>query len=143
MRDRSALDNSTVPVKAKIAALWASAMFCYIYGDLIGFYVPGGLQRIMDGKFGFGPVTPILLLGFALVMSAPAIMVALTFLLKPAVSRWLNAILGLAESALMLYTMIDAWKFGYYFYIYLGVVEVMVTGLIVWYAVTWPRHAQD
>jgi hypothetical protein len=117
-------------------------MFCYIYGDLIGFYIPGGLQRIMDGKFGFGPVTPILLLGFAVVMSAPAIMVALTLLLKPGAGRWLNVIMGLAETALMLYTMIDAWKFGYAFYIYLGVVEVTLTLLIVWFALTWPRSPE-
>jgi hypothetical protein len=136
------LEDFSVPVKAKISALWASAMFCYIYGDLVGFYVPGGLQRIMDGKFGLGPVTPILLLGFAVVMSLPAVMVALTLLLKPAASRWLNVIMGLAETALMLYTMIDAWKFGYQFYIYLGVVEVILTLLVVWYALTWPKSVQ-
>jgi hypothetical protein len=39
-----------------------------------------------------------------------------------------------------LFTMIDAWKFGFYFYIYLGVVEVALTSLVVWYALTWPRQ---
>ena len=137
------LDNARVHVKAKLSALWASAMFCYAYGDLIGFYVPGGLQKMIDGTLLPFPITPYVLLGFALVMSIPAVMVAATLLLGPDVSRWLNVIAGLAETALMAYTMIDAWKFGFYFYIYLGVVEVVLTLLIVWCALTWPREQSN
>ena len=40
----------------------------------------------------------------------------------------------------MLFTMIDAWKLGFHFYVYLGVVEALLTLLIVWYALTWPRQ---
>jgi hypothetical protein len=54
MRPANILENPTVHVKAKISALWASVMFCYAYGDLIAFYVPGGLQKIMTGKMGLG-----------------------------------------------------------------------------------------
>jgi hypothetical protein len=70
-------------------------------------------------------------------------MVALTVLLKPVASRWLNVVMGSALTALILFTMIDAWKFGYYFYIYLGVVEVVLTSLVVWYALTWPRQPAE
>ena len=48
-------------------------------------------------------------------MSSPAVMVALTVLLKPVASRWLNVVMGSAYTAVMLFTMIDAWKFGDYF----------------------------
>jgi hypothetical protein len=67
---------------------------------MIAFYSPGGLQRILDGKMGFWTVTPSLLLGVAVLMSAPAVMVALTVLLKPVASRWLNVFMGSAETAL-------------------------------------------
>ena len=43
-------------------------------------------------------------------------------------------------TAVMLFTMIDAVKSGIHFYLYLGVVEVLLTLLIVWYALTWPTH---
>jgi hypothetical protein len=86
------------------------------------------------------PVTPTLLLGVAILMSTPAVMVALTVLLKPVANRWLNVVMGAAYTTLILFTMIDAWKFGFHFYIYLGVVEVLLTLVIVWYALTWPRQ---
>jgi Family of unknown function (DUF6326) len=140
MRSANVLENSTVHVKAKISALWVSVMFCYAYGDLTAFYVPGALQRIMTGKMGPWPATPKLLLGVAVFMSIPALMIALALLLRPAASRWLNVVMGSAYTALILFTMIDAWKLGSYFYIYLGVVEVVLTSLVVWYALSWPRQ---
>jgi hypothetical protein len=39
--------------------------------------------------------------------------------------------------------MIDAWKFGGYFYVYLGVLEVLLTGFVVWYALTWPSRPAE
>jgi hypothetical protein len=139
-RSLNALDNSAMSIRARIVVLWVSATLLYLYGDVIGFYVPGGLQRIIDGKLGNWTVTPSWLLGVAVVMSTPAVMAALTVLLKPVASRWLNGVVGSLYTALILFTMIDAWKFGYYFYIYLGVVEVVLTLLVVWYALTWPKQ---
>jgi len=136
----NALDDSAMSIKARIAVLWGSATLLYLYGDVIAFYNPGGLQRMLDGKMGPWPVTPTLLLGVAILMSAPAVMVALTVLLKPVFNRWLNVVMGAVYTAIMLYTMIDAVKFGFHFYIYLGVVEVLLTLLIVWCALTWPRQ---
>src|SRR6185369_11631731 len=106
------LDNSVMSVRARIAALWASATLLYIYGDVIAFYSPGGLQRMLDGKMGPLPVTPTLLLGVAILMSAPAVIVALTAVLKPVLNRWLNVVMGAAYTAVMLFTMIDAVKSG-------------------------------
>jgi hypothetical protein len=139
----NALDDSAMSIRARISALWVSATLLYLYGDVIAFYVPGGLQRMLDGKMGDWTVTPTLLLGVAVVMSSPAVMPALTVLLKPVASRWLNVVMGSAYTAVMLFTMIGAWKFGGYFYIYLGVVEVVLTSLVVWYALTWPRQPAE
>ena len=139
MRSMLPLDDSVGSIKVRISALWVAATLCYLYGDVIAFYVPGGLQKMLDGKMGPWAATPSVLLGVAVLMSAPALMVALTFLLKPVASRWLNIAMGSAYSALMLFTMIDAWRLGAYFYIYLGVVEAFLTLLVVWYALRWPR----
>jgi hypothetical protein len=37
----TAFDDIKVHVKVKISALWASLMFCYIYGDYFGLYPCG------------------------------------------------------------------------------------------------------
>lgn len=37
------LEEYRAPAKVKLAALWASTMFCYIYGDYFGLYVTGTL----------------------------------------------------------------------------------------------------
>ncbi len=38
------LEDLKINVKIKLAALWASVMFCYIYADYFGLYEPGKLQ---------------------------------------------------------------------------------------------------
>jgi hypothetical protein len=45
-------------------------MFCYIYADYFGLYVPGSLQTMLAGKMGpLGPVTQIVLLGTSLMLA--------------------------------------------------------------------------
>jgi len=69
-------------------------------------------------------------------MAIPSVMVFLSLALKPNPNRWVNIILGLIYTVIMLITMPGAWSF----YMFLGVVEVVLTGLIVWYAWNWPRR---
>lgn len=135
-----ALDDIKIHVKVKIAALWASAMFCYLYGDYFWLYQPGKLQSMLDGKIPpFGPVTQGVLLGTTISMTIPAVMVFLSLVLKANVNRWLNIILGVLYTVFVLLTMPGAWAF----YLFLGSVDVVLTGLIVWYAWTWPREGED
>ena len=73
---KAALHDIKIHVKLKISALWVSVMFCYIYGDYFGLYVPGALQRMLDGKMGpFGPTTQGILIGTSLMMAIPSVMV--------------------------------------------------------------------
>jgi hypothetical protein len=134
------LDEPRVHVKAKLAALWASATLCYLYGDFIAFYSPGALQMISGGSIGPLQVTQWLLLGIAVVMAFPAVMVVLSLVLPARWSRLLNVVAGTIYTAIMLITMVGAWAGNSYFYIYLGVVEVALTSCAVWFAVTWPKQ---
>jgi hypothetical protein len=68
------LDDVNVHVKIKISALWASVMFCYIYGDYFGLYKPGTLQDMLSGKTGFLG-TQGGLLGTSVMMAIPSVMV--------------------------------------------------------------------
>jgi hypothetical protein len=76
------------------------------------------------------------LLGTSALMALPSVMVFLSLALKPRLNRWLNIGLGSFYTLIMIVTMPGAWAF----YIFLGVIEVALTALIVWYAWTWPKQ---
>ncbi|WP_267225520.1 DUF6326 family protein [Dyella silvae] len=132
------LEDPKVHVKLKLAALWTSLMFCYIYGDYFGLYKPGTLQSILQGQMGpLGPVTEGVLLGTAALLAVPGLMIFLSLVLKPVLNRLVNMVLGAFYAAIMLVSMPGAWMF----YIFLGVIEIALSLLIVWYAWRWPRQA--
>jgi hypothetical protein len=137
-KERQALQDSKIPVRLKLSALWASLMFCYIYGDYFGLYQPGKLQGMLEGRMGpLGPTTQGVLLGTSVLMAIPAVMVFLSLVLTPGLDRWANIILGAFFTVIMLITMPGSWVF----YVFFGVVEVALSILIVWHAWKWPRHA--
>jgi len=134
---RAPLSDIKVHVKMILSALWVSLMCCYVYGDFIGLYKPGKLQGLLEGMMPLGPITQGVLLAIAIVMAIPSLMVFLALVLKPALNRRLNIVFGVIYTVIMLLTMRPgAWTF----YIFLGVVEVMLTALIVWHAWTWSRE---
>ena len=136
-RDSAVSEDIRVHVRLKLSALWASVMFCYIYGDFVGLYRPGKLQDLLDGRMPLGPTTQGVLLGIAIVMAIPSVMVFLSLVLPRSPNRWLNILFGVLYTGIMLVTMPGAWAF----YLFLGVVEVILTVLIVWYAWSWRLHA--
>ncbi|HUF17209.1 MAG TPA: DUF6326 family protein [Thermoanaerobaculia bacterium] len=131
------MDDVKIHVKMKISALWVSLMLCYIYGDYFGLYKPGMLQAMLEGRIPpLGPVTQGVLVGTSLMMTVPALMVFLSLVLPPVVNRWSNIVLGTVYTIIMVITMPGAWLF----YLFLGVVEIVLSLSIVWYAWSWPRH---
>ena len=135
---RKDLDDTKVNVKIKLSALWASVMFCYIYGDYFGLYKPGTLQSMLNGQMGpLGPTTQGVLLGTSLLMVVPSVMVFLSLVLPPSINRWANILLGAAYTAVMAITLPGAWTF----YIFLGVVEMALTVAILVYAWRWPHSS--
>lgn len=127
-----------VPVQLKLAALWTSVMFCYIYGDYFGLFVPGTLKDMVNGQMGsLGPTTQGVLLGTAALVTFPALMVFLSLVLKPAINRPLNLLVGLAYTAIVAFFLSGGWLF----YKVMAAVEIALQLLVVWYAWRWPRAA--
>ena len=129
------MDAKEFQVRTTIAALWVSAMMCYIYADLLGYLAPGHLQGILEGQLGTWKVTPTLLIGSAVAMSIPSVMIFLTLVMTPRLNRWLNAIAGGLYALIAVGTTAGAWPARLYYYMYFGVIEFVLTLLIVWYAV--------
>ena len=134
---RTALQDVKVHVRFKLAALWASVMSCYIYGDFLGLYRPGDVKGILNGQGLLGPTSQASLLVVAILVAVPAAMIFLSLVLPPALSRWLNILVGAILTAIVLVTIPGSWAF----YIFLSAIEVVLQSLAVWYAWRWPRHA--
>jgi len=63
-------------------------------------------------------------------------MVFLALVLPPRVNRWANIILGAVYTVIMILVIQGGW----HFYVFFGLIEITLTGLIVWYAWTWPKQ---
>ena len=124
------LEHWRMPVQLKLAALWTSVMFCYIYNDYFSMYIPGTLKSMLDG-----PATQGMLLGYMGMTVGACLMPVLSLLLKPVLSRWFNIVLGLAYTAILIFLMSGTWLF----YQAMTVIEVVLQLLAVWYAWRWPR----
>jgi hypothetical protein len=139
MTSPATLEDSKVPVRYKLAAIWTSVMFCYIYVDYFELYIPGKLQGMLSGKMlPIGAVTQGVLLGTSIMMAIPSLMVFLSLVLKAPASRWLNIILGIIYTAIQLAVISGS---GWAFYIGIGLLEAALTALIAWTAWKWPRQA--
>ena len=126
-----------VHVRFKLFSLWCSVMFFYIYGDYFDLYHPGKLQEMMVGRLVFGPVTQGVLLGMSAIMIVPCLMPFLSLALPTSVCRWMNVIFGVVYTLIMILAIRGEW----WFYIMFGLLEIVLTALIVWYAWTWPRQS--
>ncbi len=137
-RVQGKLESFGTPTCIKLALLWASLMFLYIYNDYFSLYVPGTIDGMAKGSFGpIGHATDAVLAGFAVLLAVPSLMIFLSAGLAPWLSRWLNLGFG------WLYTVIEVLTlFGPpLFYKIVVVAEIVLTSLIVFYAVRWPRRA--
>ncbi len=137
------LENYTPPTKLKLSALWTSTMFCYVYGDHFSLFLPNYIQKLIDGKTPVGTLTPLLLLAFAVLMSIPSVMIALSLFLKPVHSRWANIAFGAMFTLIMMADGISSitveWSI---FYTFFAVVEIALTSAIVRVAWKWQTVIQ-
>lgn len=131
-----AFEDSKASVRFKLFALWCSVMFFYIYGDYFELYQPGKLQEMIAGRMPFGAVSQGVLLGMAAVMIIPSLMPFLSLALPARVNRWVNIVFGAIYTAIMILAIKGSW----HFYVVFGLIEIILTGLIIWHAWTWPKH---
>jgi hypothetical protein len=107
----------------------------YLYGDLLTFYEQGFIEEVIAGRGAGGTlITQEGLLGIAIFLVIPIVMVFLSVTLKDKVNRWANIILGIVYIGASLITLPMS---TYAYYIFLGIVEAVFAALIVWYAYKW------
>ncbi len=132
---KKAFVDTMIDVKIKIAALWTSIMFLYIYNDFFTLFKPGSIEDMQQGIMGIFPVNQTALFGASLLMAIPAVMIFVTLILKPKANRIVNIVFGILYVAVMVVSVQGEWIY----YVFMGVVEIILTALIVWFAIKWPR----
>jgi hypothetical protein len=125
------------PTAIKLALLWTSVMFLYIYNDYFMLYMPGEIEGMQAGRIGpLGAASEAVMVGVSAMLAIPALMIALSVLLPRPASRWLNGLFGLIYTAIEVLTLTSP----HLFYKMVVVLEIAATLTIVALAWRWPRE---
>lgn len=136
MPSPSNLEDSKINVKFKLSALWAAMMFLYIYADTLSLFRPGQIDEIRSGKMGPLEVSELSLLAASVIVIIPALMIFLSLALPAKVNRWTNLILG------VLFTLVNVGNVvgeTWIYYLLFGILEIVITLLIIKFAWKWSR----
>ncbi|MEO7753898.1 MAG: DUF6326 family protein [Terracoccus sp.] len=133
----TALVDHPIPVQAKLTAAWTSFMLLYAYVDILGFYTPGTVADILNGKVYEFDLSQTFSTTVLTVLAIPIFMVVLSMTLPARVNRTTNLVVA---SLFVPFTVFNVAGGFYLFFYGLGVVlELVLLALIVRYAWTWPR----
>jgi hypothetical protein len=118
--------------RIKLSALWASLMLTYLLGDVL---------RIFSGDFVAGEVSGMqisqgLMLGMAILMVIPIVMVCLSLTLKHTLNRWANIILPIF---FFVFNAIGLPTYPSLYDQFLIVVGLVFSVLTVWIAWRWKK----
>lgn len=134
---QNALKDFTVSLNLKLATLWTSFMFLYIYVDYFHLFMPGALEDMAAGKVFVFHITQGFLLVALASVTIPTLMIFLSVALPANVNRCTNIIVAAVYIPYTLFNLVgEAWihmVFG-------AVVEVVLLCLIIGYAWKWPRN---
>ncbi len=130
------LEELRMPTQLKLAGLWATVMFMYIYVDIIGFFSPGVIEDILVGKVYVFDITQTWMLLSVMLMTIPSLMVFLSLVLPAKANRYAN--IGLGAIYIFIAMGTAAGEINAY-YIFGSAVEVVLLIMIVWIAWKWPR----
>jgi hypothetical protein len=134
--DRTFVEDS-VGVKVKLAGLWATLMLLYVYADILSFFRPGEIAEIESGKLGPFDVSQSSLVIASLIVILPALMIALSLMLRASLNRPANLALGLVFTLVNVGNLVgESWVYYFLF----GLLEIALTLTIVATAWNWPRR---
>lgn len=136
MNKQNTLQDSKVSIQFKLASLWASFMFLYIYVDYFALYMPDKIDGILKGKIFVFTITPQFLLVALVSVSIPVLMIFLSTTLPARANRLANLIIATVYIPYSLFNLVgEAWIHM----IFGAVAEVVILCLIIYYSWKWPR----
>ena len=137
IKQQNTLADHHISIPLKLAALWASFMFFYIYVDYFHLYMPKTLEDIQSGKVFVFDITQGFLIAALVSVSIPALMIFLSVVLPSKVNRFSNIIIA---TIFIPYTLFNLAGEAWIHMIYGAIVEVLLLLLIIYFAWKWPRN---
>ncbi|MDZ4072368.1 MAG: DUF6326 family protein [Sediminibacterium sp.] len=128
--------DTKVSIQLKLAVLWTSFMFLYIYVDYFALYMPGKVADIQNERVYIFDITQNFLSLALVSVSIPALMIFLSVILSAKINRCTNIIIAFVYIPYSLFNLAgEAWVHM----IFGAVVEVGLLVLIIRYAWKWPK----
>lgn len=135
MHSKKRFEEVSINVKLKLAALWVSFMFLYIYVDVFALYMPHKIENIIRGKVFVFDITQGFLFTALALATLPILIIFLSVLLQAKINRIVNITAAIIHVPYMLFNLAgEAWihmVFG-------AAIEVLLLSLIIYYAWKWP-----
>lgn len=133
---QNSFEDIKVNVKLKLAALWTSVMFLYIYVDYFHLYMPTQLDDLLKGKVFVFDITQGFLMAALVSMTIPAVMIFLSVALPAKINRIVNII---TAAVYIPYTLTNLAGLTWMHMVFGAIVEVALLCLVIRYACKWPR----
>lgn len=130
------LEDLQVHVKVKLAALWTSLMFLYLYVDHFHLFMPNAIEDILKGVVFKFEITQVFLIIALVSMTIPAVMIFLSVVLAAKINRRANILIAVLYIPYTLFNLAgEAWTHM----VFAAGVEVALLCFIIRYAWKWPR----
>lgn len=131
--------DSWINPRIKIAALWASMLFVFVYVDLFSLYRADVRADIEAGEVSAFSIGQGFLLGVTVYVALPSLMVFLSLVLPARVTRMANIVLAVLYALTIVGSAVGEWNY----YILGSAIEVALLAGIAYYAWTWPKATID
>lgn len=132
------LGDMKINVKIKLSALWVTLMLFYIYADILGFYSPGVIEKVVSGEIGGFQISDGVLFIMAIWMAVPSLMVFLSLALKANANRWVNILAAIVSLVVLAATFFTGEFTARY--AFQAVIEAVLIVMILWQAWRWPEE---
>lgn len=139
--NQSTFQHHPIDNKIKLACLWITLMFCYIYCDYFELYSAGKIEALIQGKSMLDNPNRVFMA--AVMMSIPALMISLSIFLKPLINRVLNIVISLFFSCLLIMIVVSLNVATHGSYIYFAIIEIILTLFISYTAYKWPKQTPN
>ncbi len=124
-------------IQIKLSALWVATMLTYLLGDVLRIF-SGDFKAGEMGSSGGMKLTQPMMLGIAVLMVIPIVMVFLTLVLGYPANRWANIIVAVF---FLIFNLIGLPTYPSAYDRFLIAVSLVFNGMTVWYAWNWIPEA--
>jgi hypothetical protein len=128
--------------KVILSTLWIFVTVNYIFCDVVTLMNHRDLNNILAGTVGTIKMNEKFLLGAAILMEIPFLMIILSRLLNHKINRWTNIIAALIMTLVQISSFFVGTDSTLH-YKFFSVIEIGCTLFMVWYAWTWNKLKEE